>query len=227
MSPAATYTLRPLERNPPSIPTNALEGGAFRVHLSAKELKALGLSNGDCVRLSTAAGFRGYAVAWLASQTNAGNKPIAKVTDLLREHYDLALNDPVFIEKADSWKPLKSIEISISDSPTQTAKFASGEQLLYWLRHALGKYANVRLASTSLSLVQQQTQTFSCRDAVFQSSKRALGKKAKNSGSQCKVLTHFRPRNTPYILMKLLLTLPLWAISRPDSHPRSRQVYFN
>ncbi|EMD85439.1 hypothetical protein COCC4DRAFT_45287 [Bipolaris maydis ATCC 48331] len=155
MSPAATYTLRPLERNPPSIPTNALEGGAFRVHLSAKELKALGLSNGDCVRLSTAAGFRGYAVAWLASQTNAGNKPIAKVTDLLREHYDLALNDPVFIEKADSWKPLKSIEISISDSPTQTAKFASGEQLLYWLRHALAADTDILLPGCSFPIQQK------------------------------------------------------------------------
>lgn len=139
MSPAATYTLRPLERNPPSIPSNALEGGAFRVHLSMKELKALGLSNGDCVRLSTAAGFKGYGVAWLASQTNPGNKPIAKVTDLLREHYDLALNDPVFIEKADAWKPLKTVEIDISDATNQKTKFASSEQLSYWLRHALGK----------------------------------------------------------------------------------------
>ncbi|KAI4697492.1 uncharacterized protein J4E84_000622 [Alternaria hordeiaustralica] len=137
MSPATSYTLRPLERNPPSIPSNALEGGAFRVHLSQKELKLLGLVNGDCVRLSTAAGFKGYGVAWLASQTNPGNKPIAKVSDLLREQYDLSLNDPVFIEKVDSWKPLKSIEISLADAPNQTAKFSSNEQLLYWLRHTL------------------------------------------------------------------------------------------
>ncbi|KAI4692799.1 uncharacterized protein J4E88_001167 [Alternaria novae-zelandiae] len=137
MSPATSYTLRPLERNPPSIPSNALEGGAFRIHLSQKELKTLGLVNGDCVRLSTAAGFKGYGVAWLASQTNPGNKPIAKVSDLLREQYDLSLNDPVFIEKVDSWKPLKSIEISLADAPNQTAKFSSNEQLLYWLRHTL------------------------------------------------------------------------------------------
>ncbi|KAL1800609.1 hypothetical protein ACET3X_000951 [Alternaria dauci] len=137
MSPATSYTLRPLERNPPSIPSNALEGGAFRVHLSQKELKALGLVNGDCVRLSTAAGFKGHGVAWLASQTNPGNKPIAKVSDLLRDQYHLSLNDPVFIEKVDSWKPLQSVEINLADAQNQTAKFSSNEQLLYWLRHTL------------------------------------------------------------------------------------------
>ncbi|RAR05293.1 cell division cycle protein 48 [Stemphylium lycopersici] len=155
MSPASTYTLRPLERNPPSVPGNALEGGAFRVHLSQKELKGLGLTNGDCVRLSTAAGFKGYGVAWLASQTNPGNKPIAKVSDLLREQYDLALNDPVFIEKVDSWKPLKSIEISLSDTPTQTAKFTSTEQLLYWLRHALAADSDIILPGCSFPIQQK------------------------------------------------------------------------
>lgn len=139
MSPATSYTLRPLERNPPSIPSNALDSGAFRVHLSQKELKSLGLTNGDCVRLSTAAAFKGYGVAWLASQTNPGNKPIAKVSDLLREHYELSLNDAVFIEKVDSWKPLKSIQVSFSDIANQTTKFASTDQLLYWLRYSLGE----------------------------------------------------------------------------------------
>jgi AAA family ATPase len=139
MSPAAAYTLRPLERNPPSIPSNALEGGAFRVHLSQKELKSMGLTNGDCVRLTTTTGFRGYGVAWLATQTNPGNKPIAKVSDLLREHYELPLNDPVFIEKVDSWKPLKSISISLPDPPDQTANFSSTEDLLGVVRYALSK----------------------------------------------------------------------------------------
>jgi AAA family ATPase len=139
MSPATSYTLRPLERNPPSIPSNALEGGAFRVHLSQKELKNLGLSNGQFVRLSTATGFKGYGAAWLATQTNPGNKPIAKVSDLLREHYELSLNDPVFIEKAESPMPLKSLEISLSDSLEQTAKFTSTEEVLSWLRYGLGK----------------------------------------------------------------------------------------
>jgi AAA family ATPase len=140
MSPATAYTLRPLERNPPSIPSNALEGGAFRVHLSQKELKGLGLTNGDCVRLSTATGFKGHGVAWLAAQTNPGNKPIAKVSDLLREHYELSLNDSVFIEKTDSWKPLKSIGVSLPDSPEQIAKFSSTEDLLGFVRYALSRH---------------------------------------------------------------------------------------
>ncbi|KAA8615771.1 cell division cycle protein 48 [Pyrenophora tritici-repentis] len=139
MSPATSYTLRPLERNPPNIPSNALDSGAFRVQLSQKELKSLGLTIGDCVRLSTETAFKGYGVAWLAPQTNPGNKPIARVSDLLREHYELSLNDAVFIEKVDSWKPLKSIEVSFSDIANQTVKFASTEQLLYWLRYSLGE----------------------------------------------------------------------------------------
>lgn len=139
MSTGPAFALRPLERNPPSAPSNALEG-SFRVHFSQKEQKHLGLTNGDLIRLSTSAGFKGYGVAWTASQTNPGNKPIAKVTDLLREHYELALNDPVFVEKVtDPWKPLKSVEVTFLDSSEQVAKFVSSEELLYWVQHALGR----------------------------------------------------------------------------------------
>ncbi|KAH7401016.1 P-loop containing nucleoside triphosphate hydrolase protein [Phaeosphaeria sp. MPI-PUGE-AT-0046c] len=135
MSAATAFALRPLERNPISASGNALEG-AFRVYLSQRDQKSLSLTNGDLVRLSTSTGFKGYAVAWLASQTNPGNKPIAKVTDLLREQYGLSLNDPVFVDKAsDSWKPLKSIEVSVPEAAEE--KFNSTEELLYWVRHAL------------------------------------------------------------------------------------------
>jgi AAA family ATPase len=134
---ATAFALRPLERNPLSASGNALEG-AFRVYLTQREQKSLGLANGDLVRLRTAAGFRGYAVAWLASSPNPGNKPIAKVTDLLREQYGLLLNDPVFVEKAvDAWKPLRSIEVSCPESAEH--KFASDDELLFWVRYALGK----------------------------------------------------------------------------------------
>jgi AAA family ATPase len=140
MSAGTAFALRPLERNPLSASGNALEG-AFRVYLSQREQKTLGLTNGDLVRLKTSAGFKGYAVAWLASQTNPGNKAIAKVTDLLREQYGLTLDDPVFVDKAsDSWKPLKSIEISVPESAQQ--KFTSNEELLYWVRHALGRVSH-------------------------------------------------------------------------------------
>lgn len=137
MSTNTTFALRPLERNPLSAAGNALEG-AFRVHLTQKEQKGLALANGDLVRLKTASGFKGYAVAWAATQTNPGNKAIAKVTDLLREQYSLSLNDPIFVEKAtDAWKPLKSVEVSFPDSPELLSKYSSTDELLYWARYAL------------------------------------------------------------------------------------------
>ncbi|KAF2027394.1 AAA-domain-containing protein [Setomelanomma holmii] len=137
MSPGTAFALRPLERNPLTAAGNALEG-AFRVYLSQREQKNLGLANGDLVRLKTSTGFKGYAVAWLASQTNTATKPIAKVTDLLREQYDLSLNDQVFVDKAtDSWKPLKSVEIGVAESVE--VQFTSNEELIYWIRHALGR----------------------------------------------------------------------------------------
>jgi len=128
------FALRPLERNPSSAAGNALEG-AFRVYLTQREQKSLGLANGDIVKLKTSAGFKGYAVAWLASSPNPGNKAIAKVTDLLREQYGLSLNDPVFVEKAtNARKPFKSIEVSCPQH-----KFASDEELLHCVRYALGR----------------------------------------------------------------------------------------
>lgn len=143
MSAGTAFALRPLERNPLSAAGNALEG-AFRVHLTQKEQKGLALANGDLVRLKTAAGFKGYAVAWAATQTNPGNKAIAKVTDLLREQYALSLNDPVFIEKAtDAWKPLKSIEISCPTTSDTASKFSSNEELIYWARYALGRVSHI------------------------------------------------------------------------------------
>ncbi|KAF1351587.1 AAA-domain-containing protein [Lizonia empirigonia] len=134
---SVAFTLRPLERNPPSTPGNALEG-AFRVHLSQKELRNHRLTNGDLIRLKTAAGFKGYGIAWTAAGTNPANKPIAKVTDLLKEQCDLSLNDAVWIEKAsDSWKPLTSVHIAYPESLEKDARFASTEELLYWARYAL------------------------------------------------------------------------------------------
>ncbi|KAJ8110592.1 hypothetical protein OPT61_g6607 [Boeremia exigua] len=131
------FTLRPLERNPPSTPGNALEG-AFRVHLSPKELRNHRLANGDLIRLKTLAGFKGYGIAWTAAGTNPANKPIAKVTDLLKEQCGLSLNDPVFVEKAsDAWKPLASVRVSYPEGIDQSAKFASTDELLYWARYAL------------------------------------------------------------------------------------------
>jgi AAA family ATPase len=90
------------------------------------------------VRLKTSAGYKGYAIAWLASSPNPGNKAIAKVTDLLREQYGLSLNDPIFVEQApDAWKSLKSIELSLSEMTEN--KFTSKEELISWAQYALGR----------------------------------------------------------------------------------------
>ncbi|KAF2006899.1 AAA-domain-containing protein [Amniculicola lignicola CBS 123094] len=123
------FSLRPLERNTPS---TALEG-AFRVHISMKELKALGLANGDLVHLKTSNGSQGLAVAWLAaSANNPGNKFVAKVTDLWREKYGLSLQDRVTIEKANAvWKSIDSLEISYPESAGPDAGHGSPETLIF------------------------------------------------------------------------------------------------
>jgi AAA family ATPase len=134
---SVAFTLRPLERNPPSTPGNALEG-AFRVHLALKELREHKLTNGDLIRLKTATGFKGYGIAWTAAGTNPAKKPIAKVTDLLREEYGLSLNDPTWIERAsDSWKPLASIQIDEKEFEEAAGKFSGSGELAYWMRYAL------------------------------------------------------------------------------------------
>lgn len=136
MTAIQAFTIRPLERKTPD---NALEG-AFRVHISDKDLKALTLSRGDLLRLSLADGPRGFGIAWNAVQTNPGNKPIAKVTDLLRDKYGLTLQDRPFIEKANEhWKAIDSVEISFIGDAETLSRFGTSEELLYWARYALGK----------------------------------------------------------------------------------------
>jgi len=135
MTAAPSFSLRPLERNTPH---EALEG-AFRVHLSPKDLKSLGVVNGEAIRItSTSTGIQGFAVAWNAASTNPGNKLIAKVTDLLREKYGLHLQESVIIEKAaHSWKPIESMQVKLVKSEDKN-KFKSTEELLHWARYALG-----------------------------------------------------------------------------------------
>ncbi|KAF2644763.1 AAA-domain-containing protein [Massarina eburnea CBS 473.64] len=130
---ATAFALRPLERTPANQTLN--EG--FRVHISTKELRNLSLASGDLIRLSTANGFLGFAVAWPANQTNPANKPIAKISDLLRDEYRLTLSDNIFIEKAtDAWKPVESIHISCPDA---SSKYSSMEKLTHWVSNALEK----------------------------------------------------------------------------------------
>ncbi|KAF2019665.1 cell division cycle protein 48 [Aaosphaeria arxii CBS 175.79] len=132
---SSTFTLRPTERSPPG---NLLEG-SFRVQIAPKEFKSFGFSNGEIIRLSSvASGARGFAAAWLGSQTNAGNKPIAKVSDLLREKYGLSLHEPTVIERAtEPLKPIEFIEVSYPENATAVGSYESTEELLHWIRCSL------------------------------------------------------------------------------------------
>lgn len=130
------FTPRPLERN---LPGTSLEG-AFRVHLPNTEFRQARFSNGDLVRVSTLSGGpKGVAIAWLTTdKTIAKGKPIVRVTDLLREKFDISLNDKIFVEKTDEeWKPITSIELSFADS-MENGGFDSTEELMFWTRSALG-----------------------------------------------------------------------------------------
>lgn len=137
MTAASSFTLRPLERNSGG---SSLDQTAFRVHLSAKELKNLGLSAGDRIHLATAKGFHGFALAWLAQQTNPGNKPIAKVSDLLREKYELALTDAVFIEKVQEAPSFAtSVEVAFPPSSEALKRYATNEELEHFTKSCLGR----------------------------------------------------------------------------------------
>lgn len=136
MTIAGPFTVRPLERSS----GGSLDQTAFRVHLSAKELKNLGLTAGDRIRLTTAKRFHGFALAWLAQQTNPGNKPIAKVADLLREKYELALTDALFIERVqEAPRFAASMELVFPPSSEALKKYATKEELEHFAKVALGR----------------------------------------------------------------------------------------
>jgi len=136
MAAATTFTLRPLERT-----TNHLDQTSFRIHLGAKELKILGLTAGDLIKINSASqGFHGYAIAWPAAQTNPGNKPIAKIADLLREKYALNLTDAVFFEKAnEASTPFQAITIRFAPGSEILNNCDSTEELMYCAGKALGR----------------------------------------------------------------------------------------
>ncbi|CAI6340630.1 unnamed protein product [Periconia digitata] len=134
---ASAFALRPLER---TVANQSLREG-FRVHLSDKEFRNLRLAHGDLIRVSSLRGFCGYAVAWSFKPTNAASKPLAKVSDLLRDTFgQLALTDSIFIEKApEAWKPLDSITVRCADLSDALKKYDSTRELKYWIGYTLVK----------------------------------------------------------------------------------------
>lgn len=150
MAAAALFTLRPLERT-----TSQLDQSAFRVHLGVKELKNLSLTAGDAIKIRSSKGFHGYAIAWPAQQTNPGNKPIAKIADLLREKYALNLTDAVYLEKANEPStPLQAITIRFAQGSDILKRSDSIEELEYCVGKALGKAFSCFLLPYSLIMIR-------------------------------------------------------------------------
>jgi len=130
------FKLRPLPGNG----TGLLDQAAFHVHISKQELSNLGLDKGGVIRLSTSRGFVGLALASLDYQTGTGNRPLAKVTDALREKYQLDLKDQVEIQRIDEPKcQLTSITVSFQSSLETPSKFPS-DVLELSTRAALGMF---------------------------------------------------------------------------------------
>ena len=98
MSDSHLFSLRPHVR-PAGSPS--LEG-AFRIHVSPKEMKALGLEAGDLCNLTISDSTVGLGFIWPSHDNNAVTpKRIAKISDVLKDNYGLNYQDKVTISKAD------------------------------------------------------------------------------------------------------------------------------
>lgn len=94
MGDSPSFTVRPLP------PSTALDG-AFRVHITVKDLELLGLKAGELCQLSSADGSTGVGIAWRSTDLNVkpGVHPI-KVTDTLRDAYGFKLGNQLTLQKA-------------------------------------------------------------------------------------------------------------------------------
>lgn len=88
------FTVRPLARG------IGLEG-AFRVHITSKELDALGLKSGELCHLCTAEGNTGTGIACRSDEppTKHASHPI-KLTDAFRDAFNIKLGNIVTVTKA-------------------------------------------------------------------------------------------------------------------------------
>ena len=99
MSDGQLFILRPVVR--PA--ANATLDGAFRVHVSAKDLKSLSLEPGELCQLVVPDSPSMLGFIWLAPDLISNNpKRIAKITETLKDTYNLNFQDRISIEKADS-----------------------------------------------------------------------------------------------------------------------------
>ncbi len=137
MGDAHLFTLRPLARQT----NNATLDGAFRVHLSLRDLKALSLEPGDLCRLSVPDGPSTLGFVWLSQDANTNNpKPIAKITDTLKDAYNLNFQDRVLVEKAEnSLMRADRVYVTEVGHASNSSSKEEMSELEYWAGQSLCK----------------------------------------------------------------------------------------
>ncbi|KAK4991143.1 AAA+-type ATPase [Elasticomyces elasticus] len=93
---AIQFVVRPL----PS--TTASLDGAFRIHLTTRDLDALSLKAGDyCQVTCPVRGPLGLAIAWRAADPKIQNHPV-KISDALRDAFSLKLGDKIMLASVEA-----------------------------------------------------------------------------------------------------------------------------
>jgi len=115
MEEPINFVVRPL-------PRGASLEGAFRVHISSKDLDSLRIRPGELCQLITADGTTGTGIAWrsIEPNTKANTHPI-KVTDTLRDAFNFKLGNELTISKSSStiYHATKVIITDVSDQSAQ------------------------------------------------------------------------------------------------------------
>ena len=144
MADAPSFTVRPL------LPSSALDG-AFRVHISPKDLELLGLKAGDICRLSSPDGTTGVGIAWRSTDQNAKPQvhPV-KLTDTLRDAFGFKLGNQLTIQKTNS-KISHADRVVVIDV-TESDSFDSAKDDNNWKLRCVYTLGTLNLWNTEPSL---------------------------------------------------------------------------
>jgi hypothetical protein len=135
MPPSTTFSLRPLGKGEWK---GTLEG-AFRLHLNLKDMAALELQPGDFCYISKTDGVPGLAITWPSPDPKLSQR-IIRVSDTLRDLYQLSLDDRVEIRKSDDTRvPASIVHVSAVDQVPLSEGFKHIEALSFAINLALGK----------------------------------------------------------------------------------------
>jgi AAA family ATPase len=149
MADSPLYILRPYGRTS----QNGTLEGAFRVHIPVKEMRLLGLETGDLCELKTQANKLGLAFAFpLADQQSNDHKRVVKITDMVKDVFNLTYQDRVTISKG-SEELRHADRVLIADVTQQAPPLAADEieEMEYWAMAALGIYSSIPSPQTMLT----------------------------------------------------------------------------